>query len=171
MDPFSKSIQRPLRREDSLVWNNRPQVETIPRLVPHTPGDRDVATPMVPFVLFLTSSVGQGAVGSVYSGGFHDLSIPIIVKVLSKERMDHELEIWKRLRGLAGIGVPGLFGAYSVEGKEGYQDTGVLVEQCAGERLSSFDTLNQEQRQASGIVVCHYSSSCNPISAPQASTL
>ncbi|KAG8909691.1 hypothetical protein FRC01_006798, partial [Tulasnella sp. 417] len=65
--------------------------------------------------------------------------MPIIVKILPTDRMDHELEIWRRLRGLAGVDVPGLFGAYSIEGKEGREDTGVLVQQYAGTSLSSFD--------------------------------
>ncbi|KIO32352.1 hypothetical protein M407DRAFT_66763 [Tulasnella calospora MUT 4182] len=61
--------------------------------------------------------------------------------------MDHELEIWRKLRALAGICVPGLFGAYSIEGQDGCEDTGALVQQYAGKTLSSFDTLDDEQRQ------------------------
>ncbi|KAG8911341.1 hypothetical protein FRC01_005763, partial [Tulasnella sp. 417] len=124
MWPFSKTIHRLLRWKDSsiwndssqaiprmwrdsLIWNDSSQVEAIPRIIPHS--SRDCHTtpppspPMVPFVLRLNSTVGQGAVGSVYRGSFHDLSLPIVVKVLPAETMGHELDIWRRLRGLAGI--------------------------------------------------------------------
>ncbi|KIO19134.1 hypothetical protein M407DRAFT_150412 [Tulasnella calospora MUT 4182] len=151
MKPFSKSVYRPLRRKDSSLWNKPLQIQAPPRHLARSPRDRYTtpppSPPMLPFMLCLNSAVGQGAVGSVYGGGFHDLSIPIIVKTLPTDCMDHELEIWRRLRGLAGIGVPGLFGAYSLEGKEGRRDTGALVQQHAGTRLSSFDELNLEQRR------------------------
>lgn len=61
--------------------------------------------------------------------------------------MDYGLTIWRKLRELAGIFIPGLFGAYSLEGREGYQDTGALVQQYAGATVSSFDTLSHKQRQ------------------------
>ncbi|KAG8917550.1 hypothetical protein FRC01_002378 [Tulasnella sp. 417] len=151
MKPFSKSIYHLHRREDSSFWAEPLPVEAIPRLVAHSPDDRHFmppsSPPMVPFVLRLNSAVGQGAVGSVYGGSFHDLSMPIIVKLLSTDHMEHELEIWRRLRSLAGVDVPGLFGAYSIEGKEGCKATGAFVQQYAGTSISSFDILSLEQRR------------------------
>ncbi|KAG8928061.1 hypothetical protein FRC01_006513 [Tulasnella sp. 417] len=151
MKPFSKSIYPLHRREDSSLWAEPLPVEAIPRLVAHSPDDRHFmppsSPPMVPFVLRLNSAVGQGAVGSVYGGSFYDLSMPIIVKLLSTDHMEHELEIWRRLRDLAGVDVPGLFGAYSIEGKDGCKATGALVQQYAGTSISSFDILSLEQRR------------------------
>ncbi|KIO32349.1 hypothetical protein M407DRAFT_108337 [Tulasnella calospora MUT 4182] len=72
--------------------------------------------------------------------------MPLVAKILPTECMDHELEMWKKLCALAGICVPGLFGAYSLEGQNGCEPTGALVQQYAGKTLSSFDTLDDQQR-------------------------
>ncbi|KAG9021576.1 hypothetical protein FS837_007166 [Tulasnella sp. UAMH 9824] len=166
MIPFTKRVFRPLRRKESSIWNKPLSVEATPRLLVHSPREHHFtpppSPPMVPFLLCLNSAVGRGAVGSVYKGSFHDLSMPIIVKILPTNRMDHELEIWRRLRGLAGMGVPGLFGAYSIEGEKGKEDTGALLQQYAGTSLHSFDMLNLEQRRVVGHSFCRYISSYNP---------
>lgn len=70
-----------------------------------------------PFALQLTSALGHGAVGSVYQGHIYGLSTQTVAKILPADRMDHELEIWRRLSRLSGISIPGLFGAYAVEGR------------------------------------------------------
>lgn len=144
MKPFSKDIYRPVRRQDSSLWGNSLPIQALPRLVHHSSGNIHVtpspSLPMLPFAL------GHGAVGSAYQGHIHGLSTQIVAKILPADRMDHELEIWRRLRKLAGIAIPGLFGAYAVEGKDGCEDTGALVQQYAGVTLSSFDVLSHEQR-------------------------
>ncbi|KAG8899345.1 hypothetical protein FRC01_010575 [Tulasnella sp. 417] len=160
MRSLSKTIQRLLRWRDSSIWNDSSQVEAIHRIIPHLSKDGHYtlppSPPMVPLVLRLNSTVGHGAVGSVYRGSFHDLSVPIIVKVLPAKMMGHELDIWRRLSGLAGMGVPGLFGAYSIKGEQGSEDTGALIQEDAGTSISSFDRLNAEQRQVSGIALYRY---------------
>ncbi|KAG8915604.1 hypothetical protein FRC00_002304 [Tulasnella sp. 408] len=150
MKQFSREMFRPVRRDDSSLWGDSPPIDVLPPLVVYSPGHHGGFPPspatMAPFVLELNSAVGHGAVGSVYEGNFLGLSLPLIVKILPMHHMDHELTIWRRLRDLAGTCVPGLFGAYSLEGQEGYEDTGALVQQHAGATLWSFDTLDQEQR-------------------------
>ncbi|KAG8971893.1 hypothetical protein FRC05_010562 [Tulasnella sp. 425] len=101
---------------------------------------------MTPFMLRLSSEVGRGGTGSVYQGCFLDLPLQLVVKVLPADCMDRELESWRQLRHLAGNSIPGLFGAYAIEGKEGSADTGALVQQHGGSSLSSFDALTHSQR-------------------------
>ncbi|KAG9027899.1 hypothetical protein FS837_004148 [Tulasnella sp. UAMH 9824] len=147
---FSREMFRPIRRDDSSLWGDSPPIKVLPTLVVYSPEHHHVAPPpsplMTPFVLELNSEIGHAAVGSVYKGHFLGLSLPLIIKILPTHRMDHELTIWRRLHDLAGTCVPGLFGAYSLEGQEGYEDTGAVVQQDAGANLSSFDDLDQEQR-------------------------
>ncbi|KAG8895687.1 hypothetical protein FRC01_012247 [Tulasnella sp. 417] len=170
MKPFSREIFRPIRLDDSSLWARYPPTKSVPRLFLHCPTHHQItpppSPPVTPFVLELNSIVGSGAVGSVYQGQFLGLSIPLVAKVLPTRCMDHELEMWRKLRGLAGICVPGLFGAYSIEGQDGSEDTGVLVQQYAGRTLSSFDTLDDEQRQVPGIIFTTIGRLCELISTP-----
>ncbi|KIO29591.1 hypothetical protein M407DRAFT_21327 [Tulasnella calospora MUT 4182] len=151
MNQFSREIFRPIRRDDSSLWGDSLPIKGIPLLALYSARHHHFtpppSPPMTPFVLALNSAVGDGAVGWVYQGRLLGLSIPLIVKILPTDCMDHELKIWRRLRDLAGICVPGLFGAYSLEGQEGREDTGALVQQYAGATLSSFDTLDHKQRR------------------------
>ncbi|KAG8905055.1 hypothetical protein FRC01_008494 [Tulasnella sp. 417] len=155
LHPFSREVFRPIRRDDSSLWAQDPPIKPAVRLTIHSPAHHDVTPPppppVVPFVFELKSMIGGGAVGSVYRGQFLGLSIPLVAKVLPTEKMEHELEMWRKLRALAGIYVPGLFGAYSLEGQEGCEDTGALVQQYAGRTLSSFDILDHKQRRVIGI--------------------
>lgn len=150
MKHFSRETFRPIRREDSSLWGDSEAIEALPRLVLYSLRHHHVSPPpsppMTPFVLELNSAVGDGAVGWVYQGHLLGLSLPVIVKILPTHHMDYGLTIWRKLRELAGIFIPGLFGAYSLEGREGYQDTGALVQQYAGATVSSFDTLSHKQR-------------------------
>ncbi|KAG8952935.1 hypothetical protein FRC04_003386 [Tulasnella sp. 424] len=144
MKPFSRDVFHPVRRNDSSLWADSPSSKDIPRLILDSPENHHEASPpspsIIPFVLRLNSTAGDGAIGTAYQGHFLGLSLPIIVKILPADRMDHELEMWRALRNLAGIGVPDLFGAYSLEGQDGREDTGALVQQYAGATLESFDT-------------------------------
>ncbi|KAG8950341.1 hypothetical protein FRC04_007783 [Tulasnella sp. 424] len=150
MRPLSKKIFRPVRRDDSSLWGKSLPSTVVPRLVTHSRTDHHVtppaSPPMIPFVLRLDSEVGRGAVGPVYQGCFHDLSLRLVVKILPADCMDRELKIWRQLRHLAGTGIPGLFGAYAIEGKEGFTNTGALVQQYGGSTVSSFDVLSPDQR-------------------------
>ncbi|KAG8911567.1 hypothetical protein FRC00_006234 [Tulasnella sp. 408] len=151
LKPLSREIYRLIRRDDSSIWGRDPPTNAIPRLILHSPLHHHItpppSPPVTPFALELNSAIGGGVVGSVYKGHFLGLSIPLVVKLLSTSHMDHELEMWRKLHGLAGICVPGLFGAYWIEGQDGSEETGALVQQYAGQTLSTFDTLDHKQRR------------------------
>ncbi|KAG9019181.1 hypothetical protein FRB90_005517 [Tulasnella sp. 427] len=150
LKPYSKVVFHPVRRPASSVWRTALPEEAVPRLLTHSMQEHHStpppSPPMTPFALRLYKAVGVGSVGTVYQGQFHGLGTNIIVKVLPTDAMDHELEIWRKLRDFAGISVPGLFGAYSLERKDGCGSTGALVQQYAGRSISSFDALNRQQR-------------------------
>ncbi|KAG9014293.1 hypothetical protein FRB90_005442 [Tulasnella sp. 427] len=154
MKPFSREIFRPIRRDDSTVWSSLPS-EVVPRLKPSPESDRSTESlerpSRIPFVLRLTSTVGQGAVGTVYKGHFLGHPVPLIAKLLPLEQMDLELEIWKKLQHLAGTGVPGLFGAYALERQDEHEATGALIQQFVGKTLpnvypQTFSPLTFDQR-------------------------
>lgn len=150
MKPYSRKVYRPVRHDDSSLWADPLPRKAIPYLIPHSQNYNHVTPPhlssMTPFVLQLDSKVCYDDIGTRYQGHFRSLFLPITVKILPTYRMEPELKIWRKLRNLAGIEIPGLFGAYSIDEQEGRQDTGALVQQHAGAPLESFDGLSHEQR-------------------------
>ncbi|KAG9000574.1 hypothetical protein FRB90_011782 [Tulasnella sp. 427] len=151
LEPFTRDVFRMKRRDDSSLWCTSPGSENFPRLI-RIPSNNHDATPppsppMTPFALCLNSTMGCGAIGTVYQGQIIGLSTPIVVKILSPAAMDAELKIWRKLRSLSGIGIPGLFGAYLYgDEAEEHGGTGALVQQNAGVTLSTFDRLSLEQK-------------------------
>ncbi|KAG8952971.1 hypothetical protein FRC04_003423 [Tulasnella sp. 424] len=150
MKAFTEDIYRPLRRQDSSLWTQPVPSQEPPNFVFHIIEDLQAtpppSSPLAPFVLRLEDEIGRGAVGSAYRGFFPGVSVPIVVKILPVDCMDRELEIWRRLRHLAGITIPGLYGAYAIDNKTGRAPTGALVQQHAGSTLASFENLSSDQR-------------------------
>ncbi|KAG9013833.1 hypothetical protein FRB90_005690 [Tulasnella sp. 427] len=148
MKHFTRDIFRPLRRNDSTFWSNTTPTEDLPRLIELNSGsDGAPPQPAVPFVLLLESRVSQYTVDAVYQGRIVGHSERIFAKVMPAGRMDSELEIWRKLRNLTGTRIPGLFGAYALEGQEGREDTGALIQQYPGKGLRSFEGLSSKQRE------------------------
>ncbi|KAG9003342.1 hypothetical protein FRB90_011197 [Tulasnella sp. 427] len=142
------------------------------RPIPDIPLSWDIKPFSREIVRPLNSTVGQGAIGTVYQGHIIGHSTPIIAKLLPVEQMDLELGIWRKLRHLAGNGVPGLFGAYALEGLEGREDTGALIQQHAGETLPSvwpetFDSLNFDQKVTNEEFNCKHVHNVTPRSIVQ----
>lgn len=91
----------------------------------------------------MNSEVGKGSSGFVFGGHIVRLpQIQLVAKHLPVHLMEQELVIWRRLRSLAGIKIPGLFGAYVFKGNR----HAILLQQDAGQTLKSFELLSQEQR-------------------------
>lgn len=113
MKAFTEDIYRPRRRQDSSLWAQPVLSQEPPHFVFHSIEDLQatppLSSPLAPFVLRLEDEIGRGAVGSAYRGFFPGVSVPIVVKILPVDCMDRELEIWRRLRHLAGITIPGLY--------------------------------------------------------------
>ncbi|KAG8984846.1 hypothetical protein FRB90_005085, partial [Tulasnella sp. 427] len=138
------------RCDDSGLWGTSAGSKNFPRLIHIASNNHDAtpppSPPMTPFALCLNSSMGRGAIGAVYQGQIIGLSTPIVVKILSPSAMDAELKIWRKLRPLSGIGIPGLFGAYLYGDDAEHGGTGALVQQNTGGTLSTFDRLSLAQK-------------------------
>ncbi|KAG8924393.1 hypothetical protein FRC01_011567 [Tulasnella sp. 417] len=76
----------------------------------------------------------------------NDVVARLVAKLPPVAQMENELITWRRLRDLAGIKIPGLFGAYVLMNEFGRKESAVLLQQDAGRALESFESLNHEQR-------------------------
>lgn len=103
--------------------------------------------PLQPFLLELNSNVGEGAKGWAFGGTITGLpNIQLVAKLVSANQVLNELEIWKKLRSLAGIKIPGLYGAYVFDNPRRNWDRGLLLQQDAGHSIASYETLCLEQK-------------------------
>ncbi|KAG9014294.1 hypothetical protein FRB90_005443 [Tulasnella sp. 427] len=148
MEMFTNDIFRPMRRDDSTIWADLAVTHETPRLIQvatnHHGATPPPSPPMTPFILRLHSNISNSAIGTAFEGQFAGLSLPLVTKVLPAEAMDAEVEIWKKLRHLAGMSIPGLLGAYVLE--KGDEVTGALVQQHVGQAIASFNSLTSEQK-------------------------
>ncbi|KIO19997.1 hypothetical protein M407DRAFT_30355 [Tulasnella calospora MUT 4182] len=115
--PYSKDILHPSHQKDSSIWAMPGAINlkslTIMHLAPgvqHTPPP---SPSLQPFLLQLHSNAGEGATGWVFRGTITGLPrLQLVAKLVPADQMLNELEIWRKIRFLAGIKVPGLYGAY-----------------------------------------------------------
>ncbi|KIO19996.1 hypothetical protein M407DRAFT_30354 [Tulasnella calospora MUT 4182] len=149
--PYSEDTLYPARQANSSVWATSSQKSSISgvakRSSQSTPYVQDLANIALPLTFRMNSHVGKGSSGWVFGGHIAGLpNTPFVAKFLRVELMEKELLIWRKLRDLAGIKIPGLFGAYIFnESSEGNQRA-ILLQQDAGHALESFNLLDQKQK-------------------------
>ncbi|KAG8924394.1 hypothetical protein FRC01_011568 [Tulasnella sp. 417] len=96
----------------------------------------------------LCSNVGKGAKGWAFRGTITGLpDIQLIAKLLFVDDMLQELDTWRKLRSLAGIRIPGLYGAYVLDDPCQSRQRGLLLQQDAGHSIVSYESLCLEQKQ------------------------
>ncbi|KAG8893581.1 hypothetical protein FRC00_010331, partial [Tulasnella sp. 408] len=150
--PYSEDVWYPSRQKDSSVWA-MPGALSAKNLITkhlasgehHTPSP---LPPLQPFLLELNSNVGEGAKGWAFRGSITGRpDIQLVAKLVSANQVLHELELWKKLRSLAGIKIPGLYGAYVFDNPRRNWDRGFLLQQDAGHSIVSYEALCLEQKQ------------------------
>ncbi|KAG8909341.1 hypothetical protein FRC00_010314, partial [Tulasnella sp. 408] len=152
LQPYSEDVWYPSRQKDSSIWAMPGALSAKNLITKHlASGEHHTPPPLPPiqaFLLELHSNVGEGANGWAFGGSITGLpDIRLVAKLVSANQVLNELEIWKKLRSLAGIKIPGLYGAYVFDNPHRNWDRGFLLQQDAGHSIASYEALCLEQKQ------------------------